>query len=208
MKIPFLTIFTLLLFNLNFLFAQENSTLAKSGKIGLTFASFGENNVVRFTRLTGDAGYSSDYFYTFGIAYIHPINQWLEAEAGFEYAKHGIIIKPNLPPDMDDSPKKGSFALVNIPLALRANFLKYFFVNGGLFLGIDGSIDSPVHSQTGIGALLGIAVKYDFANGVSAFINPYAKMHSLIPFTLEKYPQRVSESGIRIGISYDLGKVK
>jgi len=165
----------------------------KAEKSGLHF-SFGENNVVRFTSLEGDAGYDSDYFYTFGITYVHPLNHWLEGEAGLEYARHGIVIQPNVPPDMDNTP--------------LANFFNYFFVNGGLFVGIDGLNNTAIDSQTGIGVMLGVSIKYDFDFGVSAFINPYAKMHSLIPFTAEKYHQRIMENGIRIGITYALGKAK
>jgi hypothetical protein len=208
MKKAFLIAMSLALFNLHFLNAQENSSKVESGKIGLTFASFGENNVVRFTRLDGDAGYDSDYFYTFGITYVHPVNHWLEGEAGLEYARHGIVIQPNVPPDMDNTPLNKHFALINIPLTLRANFFNYFFVNGGLFVGIDGLNNTAIDSQTGIGVMLGVSIKYDFDFGVSAFINPYAKMHSLIPFTAEKYHQRIMENGIRIGITYALGKAK
>jgi len=96
--------------------------------------------------------------------------------------------------------------VLNIPLTLRANFLKYFFINGGLFVDIDISTSSPVDNQTGIGALLGISVKYDFKNGISVFGNPYTKLHSLIPFSDTKYHQRILETGIRIGITCDLRK--
>ncbi len=195
---------SILLVNQSFLLAQEKEIKFSTNKIGVTFSSFGENDVFRSDELVGAASYNSDYFFSMGINYLHPINKWLEVETGMEYSKHNIIIKPNLPPDMDNSLRKASFSLINVPLTVRANFLKYFFVNGGLIVDLDASTNSPIDSQTGIGALVGVSVKYDFTNGVSAFVNPYTKVHSLIPFLDTKYHQRIWEDGIRLGITYSL----
>ncbi|MDV7392810.1 hypothetical protein RZS08_15685, partial [Arthrospira platensis SPKY1] len=162
------------------------------------------NDVIRFVRLEGAASYNSDHFQTLGLNYLYPVNDWLEAEAGIEYSWHSIMIQPNLPPHIEVSSRKESFALVQLPITLRVNFWKYFFVNGGLFVGIDGTAISPVDSQTGIGALAGMAVKYDFDNGLSVFVNPYAKMHVLIPIQPEKYHQRLLENGVRLGIHFPL----
>jgi hypothetical protein len=199
----FITLFILLI-NQSWLIAQENETKLSNNKIGITFSSFGENDVFRFDELDGAASYNSDYFFTIGINYIHTLNKWLEAETGIEYSKQNIIIEPNLPPDMDNSLRKANFSLINIPVTLRANFLKYFFVNGGLIVDIDASTNSPIDNQTGIGAILGLSAKYDFKNGLSAFVNPYTKIHSLIPCVDIEYHQRIWENGIRVGITYAL----
>lgn len=191
---------------INFLAFHALGNGVNSGKIGVTFSSFGENDVFRFNELDGAASYNGDSFYSIGLTYIFPLNPWLEIETGIEYAKHDIVVKPNLPPDVDSSPKKESFALLNVPVTLRANFFKYFYVNGGMFVGMDGTTHSPNDNQTGLGTLLGVALKYDFENGISAFVNPYTKIHALLPFQAEEYPQRIWENGVRIGISYDLGK--
>lgn len=151
-----------MIFNQSFLVAQENETKLSTNKIGITFSSFGGNDVFRSDELVGAASYNSDYFFTIGIIYLHPINKWLEAETGIEYAKHNIIIEPNLPPDMENSSRKANFSLINVPIALRANFLKYFFVNGGLIVDIDASTNSPIDNQTGIGALLRCISKIRF----------------------------------------------
>ena len=132
----------------------------------------------------------------------------MEVETGIEYARHYIIIEPNLPPNIDSSPRKKNFGLVNIPISLRANFLKYFFVNGGLILGIDGSMDSSIDNQSGIGTLLGVGIKYDFKSGVSVFVNPYLKVHSLLSFNDFQHHQRIWESAVRVGLTYKLGKRK
>ena len=73
-----------------------------------------------------------------------------------------------------------------------------------LIVDMDGSLNSPISNQTGIGALLGFAIKYDFDSGISAFVNPYTKIHSLVPFQAGQHHQRIWENGIRIGLTYDL----
>ena len=64
-----------------------------------------------------------------------------------------------------------------------------------MFIDIDTNSSSPIDSQTGIGALLGIGAKYHFNNGFGFFVNPYTKSHAIIPFSFGKYPQRLIETG-------------
>lgn len=198
---------TLLIFCLFFaisIYAQKTEGKSQKGKIGITFSSFGENDVFRKESLMGEASYNSDKFYIIGINYIYKLNNTFDFETGIEYAKHQIIIDPFDPP-YDEAPSHGAqFSLINIPLSIRVNFLKYCFVNGGLILDIDPTVSSPIDSQDGIGAILGLGLKYDSKYGVSAFVNPYIKPHSLISFSGIENHQRVMESGFRFGLMYRL----
>ena len=118
---------------------------------------------------------------------------------------------PPFNPGFDNTPVQTGLSLVAVPVTLRANFLRYFFVNGGLVIGLDASAvslaGSPVDSQTGIGAVLGVGVKYDFRSGVAIFFNPYARFYSLLPFSSGNYHQRAVENGFRFGIAWDLEKL-
>ena len=176
------------------------------GKIGLTYSSFGTNDIIRFQELDGAASYNSKNFFVFGLNYVSPLNTWLSIETGLEYAKHTITVNPNLPPDVDDTAYDADLAFLEIPVSVRADFLKFFFVNLGLITDFDISNNSPVDNQTGIGLIAGIAAKYDFKFGLSLFINPYLKAHALIPFTNNNYQQHMMESGFRFGITYELKK--
>lgn len=190
---------SLLFFNAITLSAQ-----AKIGKIGLTFSSFGENPVYNSESedLLGAPSYSKDNFFSIGVTYVRSIYKWLEFETGVEYSKHHIIVHPNLPPQMDNSPHSEEFALIGLPFALRANFLRFFFFNAGGFLDFESGLNSPIDSQSGLGILLGIAIKYDFNFGLSVFVNKYGKVHAVVPFHKKDYQQRVWESGLRLGVSY------
>ncbi|MCP4553418.1 MAG: outer membrane beta-barrel protein [Bacteroidetes bacterium] len=193
-----------LVFISNLCLSQESNNDKGSNRIGITYSSFGKNDLMQFQSLEGSASYDSDNFFTLGLSYLHPFNEWLDLETGIEYSEHSVII--NLPPNIDGESYKSDFSIINIPIAVRVNFLKYLFLNGGLVIDIDVSKESEIDSQAGIGGLLGLGVNYDFGCGASVFVNPYIKAHSLISFSGENYPQRLMETGIRIGVTYNLDR--
>jgi len=187
-------------------YAQKNENETRKSQIGITFSSFGDNDVVRSQELIGSASKSGDSFYTIGINYLYKLNNTFDVETGIEYSNHKIIVKSMVLPDMDaySSNYSANLSLVNIPITLRVNFLKYFFVNGGLLFEMDAGTSSPIDGQTGIGSVLGLGIKCDFKSGLSVFANPYLKAHSLVPFTSGDNHQRVMESGFRFGLMYSL----
>ncbi len=201
-KLAFLVLF-LLSFTLN---AQDVQKQKNPIQIGFTFSSFGENDIFQGGDLIGGPGYTDDNFYTIGLTVVKPLNSWLDFESGLEYSNQSITVHPNLPPDVDAIPYNTKFSFLNIPLTIRANFLNYFFANGGLIIDIDTKTSSSIDSQSGIGAMLGIGAKYDFKCGASFFINPYLKFHSLLAFSPENHHQKVYESGIRLGFVFSLSK--
>lgn len=185
-------------------YALMNETPARKGQIGITFSSFGNNDVIQFQNLIGTASYNGDRFYTLGINYLYPLNKTFDIETGVEYSNHKIIIKPNVSPGMDYPPYGAKFSLIIIPVTARVNFARYFFVNWGFFLDIDASHPMPVDSQTGLGTNMGLGFKYNFKCGVTDFVNPYLKAHSLISFSTAKYQQHIMESGFRFGLMVQL----
>lgn len=185
-------------------YAQENNEQPGKSKIGLTYSGFGESDIARFQLYEGGPGFYPDKFYTVGIDYLLRINGTFDFETGIEYSKHKIIVHPESFPNTNESVYGAQFFLINVPLTIRVNFLKYCFLNGGLNLDIDPTVSSPIDNQTGIGAILGLGLKYDADFGISVFVNPYLKTHSLIPFSSIQDPQRVLESGFRFGLLYKL----
>jgi len=183
-------------------------TLNAQYKVGFIITPAGYNEVFQKIGLDGAPSYSGDGFYTFGITCQFPVVSCLDMEIGLDYSKHTIEITPNLPPDPDNIPNnipyKSSLNLISIPITLKIDFLKYLFVNGGCLLDIDTNSSSPIYNQTGLGAILGLGIKYDFSFGGTIFVNPYLKGHSLVPFSPGNYHERLFESGIRIGFLYNL----
>ncbi len=174
-------------------------------KIGVTYSAIIDADVARFTELDGAATYDAEGKLAIGIVYLKGLNKWLDFQAGVEYTKYDISSMPmNIPPTMDIIPKIQSLSLFNIPVGLRANFLKFFFANAGSLLSFGGNAEGMIDSQTGIGAFIGIGIKYDFKLGISIFSNYYSKFHALIPFTSNKYQQHILDNGLQFGITYNI----
>jgi len=186
------------------LHGQENTT-PKNQKVGITFSSFGENDVIRFNELDGAAYYEGENFYTLGIQYTCSIKKWLALESGLELAQHDVTIHPVYIPGADLSTGEGDFMLITVPVTLKASIFKYLFINGGVILDMDISTNSPIDSQTGLGPMAGVGLQYEFNFGASVFLNPYLRIHSLLPFADIENHQRVWENGFRFGILYHVG---
>ncbi|MDR2027047.1 MAG: hypothetical protein LBQ01_05730 [Prevotellaceae bacterium] len=176
-----------------------------SNKVGITFSSLGDSDIFGGINSV-DFNYKGTGFYTVGINYIRGLNKWLELETGLEYSRHSIRVTPDIYPGMEVfmRTEKVGLGLLNVPATLRANFLKYFFINGGLLLDLDVSDNIYIENQTGIGGIAGLGVNYDFDFGLSVFLNPYIKAHSWI-YVGER--QKILEKGFRLGVTYDIRRI-
>jgi len=180
--------------------AIDTESVHGTSQFGLTFSSFGSNDLVSFQKMDGGPGYRSAGFESFGINYIYKLNRTIDFETGIEYSGYKIVVEPNLPLIYGGTSYSAKFSLIQIPATVRVNFLNYFFVNGGVFLDIGASSSKLDANQNGIGANLGLGLKFDLNNRLSLFVNPYAKIHSLMPFTSTLDHGRLYESGFRFGI--------
>jgi hypothetical protein len=179
--------------------AQENQKTKKyTSTIGAAVYLFGDNDVITSQGIDGSSK-TGKGFYAFGVNYILGCNNWLEIETGLEYS----VYKFNSSSNSTGQPQeyKSDFALINIPVTARIKFLKYFFVNGGFIFDLDASSSSHVDSQNGVGALLGIAAKYDFNSKFSIFINPCTRIHSLLSFSDDKHHDMIIDTAFRLGIT-------
>ncbi|MDR1340632.1 MAG: hypothetical protein LBK58_11370 [Prevotellaceae bacterium] len=183
-----------------------NAQRETGSRLGITFSSLGTNDI--FGGLSNQH-YSLDdkSFYALGLTYIKGINRWLELDASLEYARYKMKVSANVYPDIFVfiREQEMELSMFNIPVTLRANFLKYFFVNGGLLIDLDVSSNNPyIENLTGFGGIAGFGVNYNFDFGLSVFLNPYIKAHSWINV---KNQQKILEKGFRLGFAYDLHRI-
>jgi len=178
---------------------------AQKGQLGITFSALSDNDVARFRSVIDDSSTDAGKSFTYGVSYLKPLNKWLELETGLEYLSCPIETKSIVGTvnGVTTLTRSATLSMLTAPVTVRANFLKYFFVNAGVLLDIDVSSNSIINSQTGLGSLLGLGVKYDFKNGISVFVNPYAKIHSF-PLSFDRDQQHFMESAVRFGIAYKL----
>lgn len=171
------------------------------GELILNFSK-GTSEVLR-KQLEGAGGYDGDGFYSVGLSYLKALNSWLDVEAGVNYSKHNIKFTSHLHLDGGKTFSRSNLQIVSVPVTLRANFLKYLFVNLGAVAGLETK-HSILDNQSGIGAMAGIGFKYSFTPQVSAFVNPFLQQHAIIPFRSENYQQRMLDAGVRFGVSLKL----
>lgn len=189
------TLFILLILSI-YVSAQEK------GKIGISY-TFGEDaSVIQLQDIDGGASKSITNFSSVGVAYLKPLQKWLELETGLNYSLYTLEISPA--PMINGTTSYHTLSLIDIPVGVRATFLKYFYVNGGLLLDMDMNTDGGIDSQTGIGVQFGLGAKYDFKFGGSVFIQPSIKWHSLLPFSTQNYHESILESGWKIGVTYKI----
>ncbi|MFT3903051.1 MAG: outer membrane beta-barrel protein [Niabella sp.] len=175
------------------------------GAIGITYSGLGVQEPFYFENLVGTGGYDDKGYYSLGITYTRPITRRLDLETGISYSRYKYLFSNASAGPGVVEPFDITNAIVDIPVTVRWNFLRYLFLNGGMIIGIDTGIENNLDSQSGIGAMLGIGAKYDFKKTpIGIFVNPYAKAHALIPFSPEKYNERTLENGFRFGIVYHL----
>ena len=185
----------------------------RPGHFGLSFAGIGliqddwdHNNIRYYDGGTYDNHYYGEkIFYTIGFNYLKPLNPWLDVETGLAYSRKLGEVKYVF---LDDAIiEKANSTMASIPLTLRANFLRFFFVNGGILTDFDlGGYDSKRY-QSGIGPLVGLGIKYDFKSGGQIFINPYFKRRAYISFSENENRLKKDETGIRVGFYFNSKKM-
>lgn len=174
----------------------------EKGEIYLSFGT-GESDLIQFTSLVGAGSSTGQEFYSFSLGYLKPINRWLDLQSGLDFGYHKFKFTASIvDPNILVAPKIEEAYLVSIPVAIRVNFLKYFFISTGVLLDLDFNEAQCTDNQTGIGAMAGFGAQYRFKQGIGVFVNPILSFHSLVPFSINKYHERIFESGIRAGVSY------
>jgi len=195
--------FTTMLVCLSFALYPQQS--APKGAVGVTFSGLGDNSAFYWQSLDGIGSQDGKGFYSLGITYIRIITSRIDLETGIEFSRFKYEFKNMSTGSGAPKPYEVSNNLIGIPLTVRLNFSRYFFINGGLLIDFDTGEDSKMESQSGVGAMLGMGVKYDLKNvPVGFFVNPYYKHHRILNISMDKYPLRSDDLGFRFGMVYRL----
>lgn len=168
------------------------------GKIGVTYSVGGASSFN--SGLVGAPCYEFTNATSCGLIYLSPKTKSIEWETGVNYSLFNIKTTPA--PGIDGEISNSTMTLIDIPLGVRATFADYLFANGGMLIGLEMTNYSTFDNQSGFGIYGGVGGNYDFKFGGSVFINPYVKLHSLIPFSAWKNHSRVLDYGVKVGIMY------
>lgn len=184
--------------------SQKTADFPGNTQISITSPVFGKSEAIYFQELAGAASTSGSGLSGFGIGLLQPLNAHWSLETGLEYTRHSLRLIPNVPPGSNIAETDFKIDLITLPLGARLQVFKGVFLNSGFLFDVDLSKNKVADSQTGIGTVLGFGVHFSLGKTLSIFANPYFKAHGLIPFSKDNYPQRLMESGIRIGLGFNI----
>ena len=184
--------------------SQKTTDFPGNTQLLINLPVFGKSEAVYFQQLAGAASTAGRGLSGFGVGVLQPLNTHWSLETGLEYTRHSLRLIPNVPPGSNLAETDFKIGLLTLPLAARLNVIKGVFLNSGFLFDVELSKSHVVNSQTGIGTLLGLGVHFNLGRGIFVFANPYFKVHGLIPFAKENYPQRLMESGVRLGLGLNL----
>ena len=178
----------------------------KKNLVGM-HSAFGTGNYrpVGGRELMGAGGYHVNYYYSFGLDYSRVLSNHLSLCSGFEYTYSDIKRTSSPMPAVTST--KVNIKFTTIPIQLKYNFWKFFYVNGGLFFNFAARtswesyipISEPIvtiieegHLHVGgaeyketnkldilLGCGLGIGAEHEFRSGITLFLNPYIRINGI-----------------------------
>jgi len=199
--LPMKTILIIFLLLPSILFSQDNVSNNPKVKLGLTFSASPSIQIFTLFDSEDDPTISGYDFFSAGAMGLFSLNKFVAVETGFLYSRGRFEIVP-----WGAHPQVFSehLSLVSIPVELRSTFFRYFFATGGIQFDFDFSEPGELQNQSGLGILLGTGFNYDFKNGLSLFLEPKVKIHSMISYTRVFANDRIIETSIRLGLLYSL----
>ncbi len=178
---------------------------------GLINSSFGQKNtyglsigvakgLIMKQALDGGASYDLNTGISIGFQYNRQLNDKLYLQTGINWYKNSVSVTPSFHPDIDMTPKEYDIQLLYIPVFLKVDISKYFFINGGLIVDFDITKSKHITSQSGIGAGLGIGTEFSITDKLVIQLNPYLNFHGLALIDKENYPERICDLGIKLNL--------
>jgi hypothetical protein len=185
---------TLLLFCLTMSIIYTSS--AQKNSYGIS-VGIGGGLILKRT-LIGAAAYDLKTGYSIGFKYSRSFTDKLSLQSGLNFYSNTVLITPSFDPDFPNETREHKLAMLYVPISLRKDLSKYFFMNAGLIGNIDISNKKQITNQTGIGAMIGIGTEISINDNFSIQLNPYLNFLGLLQFSGENYPERVLDAGIKL----------
>ncbi|AIZ64353.1 hypothetical protein PK28_12870 [Hymenobacter sp. DG25B] len=156
--------------------------------------------VIAQRQLDGGPSYEMGRGFDFGVNYYRAITPKTNLESGVFLHANELKVTPAFYPGWEMAPQYYDIRLLYVPLFLKVNLAKYFYLNGGLLADVDLSKNKYISSQTGLGTGLGLGTDIHVSDRFAFTINPYLNLHGLWTIEQEHYPERIFDAGIKAGI--------
>lgn len=165
---------------------------------GLNFG-FGNGTIMK-KELDGGASYDLNTGYSIGLHYDRKFTNRLHLMTSINIYNNSFTVTPSFYPGNDMLPKDYDVRLIYVPLELKIDLSKYFYITGGLIGDIDISKDKYITNQSGLGVVFGIGVEFSIYENFLVQLTPYLNFHGLVPKNREDYPERVFDSGVKLNL--------
>lgn len=179
-----------------FMIGLISPSIGQENTYGLNFG-MGSGFILR-PALDGGASYNLNSGFSIGFDYSRKMRDNLHFQTGLNWYSNSVSVTPSFYPNIDMSPKTNDLSLLYIPLFLKANMSRYFFVNGGLIIDYDITRNKIISSQSGIGSGIGLGTNIVNRENFGIQLNPYLNVHGIIRIKQENYPERVLDGGIKL----------
>ncbi|MES2417451.1 MAG: outer membrane beta-barrel protein [Bacteroidota bacterium] len=164
----------------------------------LTYGS-GKGDIAHYGKIDGNLTTEHQKsLNSFGINYHEGLNKHLFIETGLIYINYKYTTTFNYP-NLPQTETNNTLKLLNLPIKIRLEFAKLFFLNAGLLMDINLD-QSDLAIESGVGATAGLGVQYYYKNRFGLTINPQANLHGLIT------GEGLIETNVTFGLAYRINK--
>jgi hypothetical protein len=150
-----------------------------------------------------ESSYVLNVAHSFELKYLRKVNDKLNFETGIAWYKNNVTFTPFSDPESDVIPTDYDIKIIYIPLFMKFNFGKRYFINTGLIGDIDVSNKNHLSKQSGVGIGLGVGIEYSIFKTFILTFNPYTNLHGTIMTTKESYPTRILDIGLKLVMRTD-----
>jgi hypothetical protein len=161
------------------------------------FAGIGGATVVQ-EALEGGGSTDMGVGFSVGLNYYRSLSAKAAFETGVTWYMNEVTFEGSYNPDQEI--KHENINMIHVPVFLRFDVSKSFFLHGGLIGDFDFSKNEFLDDQSGLGAGVGLGVNFPLSQKIKMQINPFINIHGLLMIEKTSYPQRLLETGIRLGI--------
>lgn len=177
------------------------------GEIGVTGGG-SSNDIFRYRELVGSGSFTGRGSWTTGVDFRRIITDHFSIEAGLTYSQHYFISRSAPLPEIHE--EECSLGMISFPVTARLDFLKYFFIDGGVIAGLQaGMSDNFTEDFSGLGATAGFGVHYKFESDIFISLRAFMSQYSLSGLLSDRNARVLWDSGFRISAGYQfihLGK--
>lgn len=166
--------------------------------VGVRFGLAG-NALHRFQRTDGGGSGEGRRSLLAGVRVGYGLAERLTLVSGLDYARHSLTMVSGPMPEQRVT--DGRITTLSFPFGVEWNLGRWFFIHGGPSIDVQPEKWESVDSQSGVGFSVGIGGRYVLSNWSLSLI-PSVKQYALIPFSNEKYHQRLMTAGAALAVGY------